>query len=60
MQRARSRAVSERNAMIDRAHRLSVVRQCRLLAVARSTVYHKGTQGAEDTLEVRRLIDEGH
>jgi len=46
--------------MIDRKHRLSVVQQCRLLAVARSMVYHKGTHEDQDTHAVMRLMDEGH
>ena len=46
--------------MIDRTHRLAVVRQCRLVAVARSTVYHQGTGEAQENLAVMRLLDEGH
>lgn len=46
--------------MIDRTQRLSVVRQCRLLAVARSTVYHPSSQESTANLEVMRVLDEGH
>jgi hypothetical protein len=45
--------------MINRAHRLSVVRQCRLLAVARAAVFYKRRQESEDNIEMMRLIDEG-
>ena len=44
--------------MIDREHqRLSVSRQCRLLAVSRSTVYYRPLGENEQTLELMRRID---
>ena len=45
--------------MIDRAHpSLSVVRQCRLLAVSRSTLYYRPLGESAETLELMRRIDE--
>ena len=45
--------------MIDRAHpSLSVVRQCRLLAVSRSTLYYQPLGESAETLELMRRIDE--
>ena len=45
--------------MIDRAHpSLSVVRQCRLLAVSRSTLYYPPLGESAETLELMRRIDE--
>ena len=37
-----------------------MVQQCRLLAVAWSTVYHQGNQESKTNLEVMRVLDEGH
>ena len=45
--------------MIDREHqRLSVSRQCRLLAVSRSTVYYRPLGENAQTLALLRRIDE--
>ena len=45
--------------MIDREHQsLSVVRQCRLLAVSRSTVYYRARGENAQTLALMRRIDE--
>ena len=45
--------------MIDRTHqRLSVSRQCRLLAVSRSTVYYRPLGESAQTLALMRRIDE--
>ena len=45
--------------MIDREHeRLSVSRQCRLLAVSRSTVYYRPLGENAQTLALMRRIDE--
>ncbi|NOU11845.1 MAG: IS3 family transposase [Nitrospira sp.] len=52
--------LAERNAMIDRTHRLPVVRQCRLLKLARSTAYYQPTPVSETTLTLMRRIDELH
>ena len=44
--------------MIDREHRsLSVVRQCRLLALSRSTVYYRARGESAQTLALMRRID---
>ena len=45
--------------MIDREHqKLSVSRQCRLLAVSRSTVYYRPLGESAQTLALMRRIDE--
>ena len=45
--------------MIDREHqRLSVSRQCQLLAVSRSTVYYRALGESAQTLALMRRIDE--
>ncbi len=46
--------------MIDRTHTLSVVRQCQLLKLARSTAYYWPTPVSETTLALMRRIDELH
>ena len=46
--------------MIDRQHPLPVVRQCRLVAVARSSVYAAPRPVAAATLALMRQIDELH
>ncbi len=46
--------------MIDRAHALPVVRQCRLVAVARSSVYYVPQPVAAATLALMRQLDELH
>ena len=46
--------------MIDRAHKLSLVRQCQLLDVARSTVYYQPVPLSAEELALMRRIDELH
>jgi putative transposase len=46
--------------MIDRTHPLSVVRQCQLLGVARSTAYYQPTPVADAELALMRRIDAWH
>jgi putative transposase len=46
--------------MIDRAHALPVVRQCRLVAVARSSVYYVPQPVAAAELTLMRQLDELH
>jgi putative transposase len=46
--------------MIDRRHALSVVRQCRLVAVARSSVYYTPSPVPAATLALMRQLDELH
>lgn len=46
--------------MIDRASKLPVTAQCRLLQVARSTVYYQPRPVLERDLELMRRIDEIH
>ena len=52
-------SVAERRAMIDPAHpRLSILRQCALASIARSSFYRAPGQEDEATLELMRVIDE--
>jgi putative transposase len=46
--------------MIDRTHELSVVRQCELLELARSTAYYRPLPIPEADLALMRRIDELH
>jgi putative transposase len=46
--------------MIDRTHALPVVRQCRLLKLARSTAYYQPRPVSETALTLMRRIDERH
>ena len=46
--------------MIDHTHPLSIVRQCQLLGVARSTAYYRPTPVAAAVLGLMRRIDELH
>ena len=46
--------------MIDRDHELSLVKQCRLLAISRSGIYYEPKPVSDDDLRLMRLIDEIH
>jgi len=46
--------------MIDKSHTLSVVKQCRMLDVHRSTVYYKKRGPRQNELDLMRKIDEIH
>ena len=46
--------------MIDRTHDLPVVQQCRLLGLARSTVYYRPEPTSPEDLALMRRIDELH
>jgi len=46
--------------MIDRTHDLPGVRQCQLLAVARSTVYYTPKPASPECLALMRRIGERH
>lgn len=46
--------------MIDRTHTLSVVKQCRILRLARSTAYYTPQPTSDSDLQVMRRIDELH
>ena len=50
---------SERQSLVDRADpRLSIVAQCRLLKVARSTWYYRPAPVSADDFQVMRILDE--
>ena len=54
----RSMSRHERRAMIDRGHHeLSVVRQCELLDISRSSAYYSPVQADEYELELMGLVD---
>jgi putative transposase len=46
--------------MIDRTHKLPVVRQCQLLELSRATAYYQATPVSATELALRRRIDELH
>lgn len=46
--------------MVERERSLPVVRQCRLLELARSTAYYREQAVSAEDLELMRLIDEVH
>jgi putative transposase len=46
--------------MIDRTHDLSVVRQCQILALPRSTAYYQPQPISDAELALMRRIDELH
>lgn len=46
--------------MIDRTHKLSVVRQCEILELARSTAYYTPKPNSGEDLALMRRIDELH
>ena len=46
--------------MIDRSHKLSVTRQCRILKLSRSSVYYRPHPVSPADLELMRHIDELH
>ena len=46
--------------MIDRTHKLSVVRQCQLLELSRSTAYYQPMPVSGAELALMRRIDELH
>ncbi|MGY6587475.1 MAG: IS3 family transposase [Wenzhouxiangella sp.] len=56
---ARSRPLSERKAMINKNHKLPMAAQCRVLDIARSTVYYQPVPPASgEDLSLMRQIDE--
>ena len=51
-------SVDQRRAMIEPGHRqLSIVRQCALASISRSSFYHRPVGEAAETLALMRLID---
>ncbi|MGB9494411.1 MAG: IS3 family transposase [Azonexus sp.] len=51
---------AERKKMIDREHRLPIVRQCEILRLARSTAYYTPEPTSTTDLALMRRIDELH
>ncbi len=50
---------ARRLSLVDRTdHQMSIVTQCRLLRVARSTLYYRPAPASEDDLRLMRRIDE--
>src|SRR5213076_3465971 len=55
----RSLSLDRRKTMIDPGHpRLSVVRQCELASISRSSFYREPAVESEETLRLMRLLDE--
>ena len=46
--------------MVDKAAKLSVVKQCQLLGVSRASVYYQSAAVPAEDLEIMRLLDELH
>jgi len=46
--------------MIDKNSDLSIVKQCKLLKLNRSSIYYKAAPVSKENLELMRLIDELH
>nr|WP_245416679.1 IS3 family transposase [Pseudochrobactrum asaccharolyticum] len=57
---ARQGGIAGRKKMIDRAHKLSVARQARLLGFSRSSVYYSPRSVSDSDLALMRRIDELH
>ncbi len=54
----RSMSIERRRALIERGHeQLSIVRQCELVSISRSSFYHRPVGGTAETLALMRLID---
>ncbi|WP_461330804.1 IS3-like element ISRj2 family transposase [Bradyrhizobium liaoningense] len=58
--RAHQGGPAERKAMIDRDHDLSIVRQAKVLKLARSTVYYEPRPVSAEDLALMRRLDELH
>ncbi|MBU1689093.1 MAG: IS3 family transposase [Proteobacteria bacterium] len=58
--RAHQGGIAERKAMIDRTHKLPLVRQCQILTLARSTAYYQPAPVSPEALALMRRIDELH
>src|SRR5207237_7653999 len=55
----RSLSLDRRKTMIDPGHpRLSIVRQCELASISRSSFYREPAVESEETLRLMRLLDE--
>lgn len=52
--------MSERQAMITKESKPSVVKQCKLLGISRSGFYYQPVPVSTEELELMRLLDEGH
>ena len=46
--------------MVDRNHKLSLVKQCRVLEISRSGIYYKAKPESEKNLELMLEIDKLH
>ncbi len=49
---------AQRNTHVDKAHSLSVNKQCELLSISRSSSYYQKATESSLNLELMRLIDE--
>lgn len=46
--------------MLERAHSLLIIRQCALLALPRSSIYHVSDAVTDDDMDAMRQIDQCH
>lgn len=53
-----NKSASERKTLVNKNHSLSVVRQCELVEVSRSSFYYKPVGETDLNLELMRMIDE--
>ena len=60
LERAGKESRPARQAMIDRSHTLSVIGQCQLLNLSRSSVYYRSAGISDEDLRLMRRIDEMH
>ncbi|WP_162950421.1 IS3 family transposase [Rhizobium jaguaris] len=60
IQCARQSRIAERKEMINREHKLSVVRQAKLLGFSRGSVYYSPRPASDGDLALMRRIDELH
>ena len=52
--------MAERKKKVDRAHELSISRQCLVLNISRSSAYRKLTDASADDMDLMRKLDELH
>ena len=52
--------MTERKTKVDRSHELPVSRQCKVLAISRSSAYRAPARTSSDDLELMRNLDELH
>ena len=59
-QSARAMSPSERKVKLDREHALPISRQCKVLAISRSSAYRPPVAVSEADIDLMRKLDELH